>query len=109
MSVQNNFTIDAGGSFTKQFTHKVNGSVVNLTGYLARGQVRKSTFSPLVFEFIPTIAVGTYVITMNLTSEQTALLRDSNYVYAIEVYNSSTGAVAIVSNGVITVNQRIVR
>jgi hypothetical protein len=107
-SVQDNFTVDAGGNFTRQFTHKVNGSVVNLTGYLARGQVRKSTFAPLVFEFIPTIAAGTYVITMNLTPEQTVLLRDSNYVYAIEVYNSA-GVVAVVSHGVVTVNQRIVR
>jgi hypothetical protein len=108
-SVQDNFTVDAGGKFTRQFTYKVNGSVVNLTGYLARGQVRKSTFAPLVVEFIPTITVGTYVINMILTPEQTALLRDSNYVYAIEVYNDSTGDVAVVSHGVVTVNQRIVR
>jgi hypothetical protein len=109
MSVQDNFTVDAGAKFTREFSYKVNGAVVNLTGYVARGQVRSSTFSPLVFEFTPTIAAGTYIITMTLTPEQTALLRDSNYVYALEVSNSSTGDVKIVSNGVITVNQRIVR
>ena len=108
-SVQDNFTVDAGGKFTRQFTYKVNGSVVNLTGYVARGQVRSSTFSPLILEFIPTITGGTYVINMTLTPEQTVLLRDSNYVYAIEVSNASTGDVRIVSHGVITVNQRIVR
>jgi hypothetical protein len=109
MSVQDNFTVDAGAKFTREFIYKVNGAVVNLTGYVARGQVRSSTFSPLVFEFVPTIAAGTYVITMTLTPEQTVLLRDSNYVYAIEVSNSATGDVKIVSRGVITVNQRIVR
>jgi hypothetical protein len=108
-SVQDNFTVDAGGKFTRQFTYKVNGSVVNLTGYLARGQVRKSTFAPLVVEFVPTITNATWVINMTLTPEQTVLLRDSNYVYAIEVYNDSTGDVRIVSHGVVTVNQRIVR
>lgn len=109
MSVQDNFTIDAGGNFTREFIYTANGAVVNLTGYLARGQVRKSTFAPLVFAFVPTITPGTYEITMNLTSEQTALLRDSNYVYAVEVYNDATEDVAVVRHGVVTVNQRIVR
>jgi hypothetical protein len=108
-SVQDNFTIDAGGKFTRQFIYKVNGSVVNLTGYVGKGQIRKSTFAPLVFEFIPTITPGTYVINATLTPEQTRLLRDSNYVYAIEVYNNSTGDLRVVNHGVITVNQRIVR
>ncbi len=109
MSVQENFTVDAGGSFTREFIYKVNGAVVNLTGYLARGQVRKSTFAPLVVEFVPVITPGTYEITMDLTPEQTALLLDSNYVYGLEVYNDSTGDVAVVRHGVVTVNQRIVR
>ena len=109
MSVQDNFTVDAGAKFTREFSYKVNGAVVNLTGYVARGQVRSSTFSSLVFEFVPTITAGTYVINMTLTPEQTVLLRDSNYVYALEVSNSATGDVKIVSRGVITVNQRIVR
>jgi hypothetical protein len=109
MSVQDNFTVDAGAKFSREFIYTVNGAVVNLTGYVARGQVRSSTFSPLLFEFVPTITGGTYVITMTLTPEQTALLRDSNYVYALEVSNSATGDVKIVSRGVITVNQRIVR
>lgn len=109
MSVQDNFTVDAGGSFTRLIEYKVDGEVVDLEGYLARGQVRKSTFSPLVFAFVPTIDEETFEITMSWTPEQTALLRDSNYVYAVEVYNDPTGDVAVVRHGVVTVNQRIVR
>jgi hypothetical protein len=108
-SVQDNFTVDAGGSFTRLIEYKVDGEVVDLEGYVARGQVRSSTFSPLVFEFIPTIDEETFEITMSWTPEQTVLLRDSNYVYATQVYNSATEDVAIVRHGVVTVNQRIVR
>lgn len=109
MSVQANFTIDAGASFTRLVEYTVEGDVVNLTGYVARGQVRKSTFAPLVLAFVPTIDAETYEITISLTPEQTALLLDSNYVYALEVYNASTGHVAVVNHGVVTVNQRIVK
>jgi len=109
MSVQDNFTVDAGATFTRLVEYKLDGEVVDLEGYLARGQIRKSTFAPLVFEFIPTIDEETFEITMSWTPEQTVLLRDSNYVYAVEVYNDSTGDVAVVRHGVVTVNQRIVR
>ena len=109
MSVQANFTIDAGASFTRLVEYKVGEEVVNLTGYLARGQVRKSTFGSLVLDFVPTIDSETYEITISITPEETALLFDSNYVYAVEVHNDSTGDVAVVNHGVITVNQRIVK
>jgi hypothetical protein len=108
-SVQNNFTVDAGAGFTKLFEYKVDGEVVDLSGYAARGQIRKSTFAPLVFEFIPVIDQETFEITATFTPEQTALLRESNYVYGLEVYNESNGDVILVSRGVVTINQRIVR
>ena len=109
-SVQDNFTVDAGGTLTRQFLYKDNeGETIDISGYLARAQVRKSTFTELVFSSVPVIDPVTFVITMTWTAEQTALLRDSNYVYAVEVYNDSTGDVAVVRHGVVTVNQRIVR
>jgi hypothetical protein len=110
MSEPNNFTIDAGARFVKTFVYEnPTGTVVNLTGYTATMQVRKSTFGPLVISATPTINSSTYVITLTLTPEQTILLRDSNYVYAIQVSNSSTGDVKIASRGVLTINQAIVR
>jgi hypothetical protein len=109
MSYQDNFTVDAGGSFTREFIYKVDGEVVDLTDYLARGQVRTSTFMPLVLSFVPVIDPETFVITMSLTPAQTRLLINSNYVYALEVYNDDTEDVAVVSRGVVNVNQRIIR
>jgi len=110
MSEPNNFTIDAGSRFVKTFVYEnPTGTVVNLTGYTATMQVRKSTFGPLIVSATPSINSSTYVITLTLNPEQTILLRESNYVYAIQVSNASTGDVKIASHGVLTINQAIVR
>ena len=110
MSEPNNFTIDAGARLVKNFVYEnPNGTVVNLTGYTATFQTRKSTFGPLVTSATPTINSSTYVITLTLTPEQTLLLRESNYVYAIQVSNASTGDVKIAAHGALTINQAIVR
>jgi len=109
-SVQDNFTVDAGGTLVREFLYKDNeGETIDISGYLARAQVRRSTFTELVFSSVPVIDPVTFVITMTWTAEQTALLRDSNYVYGLEIYDDETGDVAVLTRGVVTVNQRIIR
>jgi hypothetical protein len=46
---------------------------------------------------------------MTWTAENTSKLVDSYYVYGLEIYNEQTGDVAVLTHGVITVNQEIVR
>lgn len=109
MSVQDNFTIDAGGTLIREFIYKdAEGNTIDIEGYSARAQVRKSTFRELVFSSVPTIDPETFVITMTWTAEQTSLLVDSNYVYGLEIYNEA-GDVAVLTRGVLTVNQEIVK
>ena len=110
MSDPTNFIVDAGAGLVKTFVYRdANQAIVNLTGYTATFQIRKSTFGPLITSATPTINSSTYVITLTLTPEQTLLLRESNYVYAIQVSNASTGDVKIASHGALTINQAIVR
>ena len=110
MSKQNDFIVDAGARLVKTFVYRdANEAIVNLTGYTATAQVRKSTFDRLVISATPTINPSTYLITLTFTPEQTALLVDSNYVYAIQVSNASTGDVQVAAHGVLTINQAIVR
>lgn len=110
MSDPTNFIVDAGARLVKTFVYRdENQAIVNLNGYTATFQIRKSTFGPLITSATPAINSSTYVITLTLTPEQTLLLRESNYVYAIEVSNASTGDVKIASHGVLTINQAIVR
>ena len=109
-SVQDNFTIDAGGTLTREFIYKDdNGDTIDISGYLARAQVRKSAFRELVFSSVPTIDEETFVITMTWTPEQTSLLVDSNYVYGLEIYDEESGDVVVLTRGVLTVNQEIVK
>jgi hypothetical protein len=110
MSVQDNFTIDAGGTLTREFLYKDNaGQTIDITGYKARAQVRKSTFGALVIDSTPTIDEETFLITMTWTAEQTSKLVESNYVYGLEIYDEESGDVAVLTRGVLTVNQEIVK
>jgi hypothetical protein len=109
-SVQDNFTIDAGGTLIREFIYKdAEGQTIDITGYQARAQVRKSTFKELVFASVPVIDPETFVITMTWTAAQTSLLVDSNYVYGLEIYDEESGDVAVLTRGVLTVNQEIVK
>lgn len=110
MSVQDNFTVDAGGTLIREFIYKDDaGETIDITGYEARAQVRRSTFRELIIDSQPTIDPETFVITMTWTAAQTAKLTDSNYVYGLEIYNDETGDVAVLTRGIITVNQEIVK
>jgi hypothetical protein len=109
-SVQDNFTIDAGATLTREFIYKDdNGDTIDISGYLARAQVRKSTYKELIFASVPTIDEETFVITMTWTAAQTSLLVDSNYVYGLEIYDEESGDVVVLTRGVLTVNQEIVK
>ncbi len=110
MSVRDDFTIDAGSTFVREFEYLTDeGTPIDISAFSARAQVRKSTFRELVFASVPVIDEETFVITMTWTPEQTELLTDSNYVYGLEIYNESTGEVYALTHGVVTVNQEIVK
>jgi hypothetical protein len=109
-SVQDNFTIDAGGTLVREFIYKDdNGDTIDISGYSARAQVRKSTFRELVFSSVPTIDPDTFVITMTWTPQQTSLLVDSNYVYGLVIFDEDYNDVVVLTRGVLTVNQEIVK
>jgi hypothetical protein len=109
MSVQDNFTVDAGGTLVREFIYKDdNGDTIDISGYQARAQVRKSTFKELIIDSEPTIDPDTFVITMTWTAAQTSKLVESNYVYGLEIYNEA-GDVAVLTRGILTVNQEIVK
>jgi len=109
MSVQDNFTIDAGGTLVREFIYKDdNGDTIDISGYQARAQVRKSTFKELIIDSEPSIDPETFVITMTWTAAQTSRLVESNYVYGLEIYNEA-GDVAVLTRGILTVNQEIVK
>lgn len=108
MSVKDDFTVDAGGTFTRQFVYETTGGTpIDLTGYTAKTQVRHASTTALIFESTPTIVAEDGEITMTWTATQTALLKDANYQYGLQI--TKDDEVIVLTRGVVTVNQEIVK
>ena len=82
--------IEQGATFEKVATVKdASGTVVNLTGFLGRGQIRDKIGGSLIASFTVTItdAVNGEVTISMLPSTSASLSWDGCYVYDIEVYS----------------------
>lgn len=67
-----------------------NGDVLNLTGYSATGQVRKTfSSSTVAATFTTALAAGTGQVTLTLTDVATAAMTSGRYVYDILLTDSS--------------------
>lgn len=111
MAIYANIFIDQGSTFSSIVT--VNGSdglVFNLTGYTARGQIRKAFASTSYTAFTVEInnpAGGEIII--SLTAAQTAALSAGRYVYDIEIVETTSGAVTRVIEGQVEISPRVTR
>lgn len=72
------------------------GALMNLTGYLFRGQVRQSYGSNVVFEFVFTIrdqGESTGVVDLHIPSASTAAIgitEPTDYIYDIEMVDAAS-------------------
>ena len=109
MAVYANISIDQGSDFTSTVTVEgSDGIVFNLTGYTARGQIRKSYTSTTSVNFSASINSPTQgTIQLTLTSAQTGAMKAGRYLYDVEVVQTSTGKVIRVVEGQVEVNPRI--
>lgn len=109
MAIYANLSIDQGSSFSSVVTVEgPDGLVFNLTGYTARGQIRKTYTSATYTAFataIPTPTDGK--INISLTATQTAALKAGRYMYDIEIVQGTN--VIRVIEGQVEVNPRITK
>lgn len=100
MAVYSNLTVDQGSDVT--FTIDVtdtNGDILNLTGYSAAGQIRKSFSSSTAVDFTATITNATRgEVTLQLSNTQTNAMKAGRYLYDVEI-TSSGGAKTRVLEG----------
>lgn len=100
MAVYSNLTVDQGSDVT--FTIDVtdtNGDVLNLTGYSAAGQIRKSFSSSTAVDFTATITNATSgEVTLQLSNTQTNAMKAGRYLYDVEI-TSAGGAKTRVLEG----------
>jgi hypothetical protein len=101
--------IDAGATFDSvQFRYLEDDKVtpVNLTGWTARAQIRKTATSALAIELDVTIADG--LISLYASAADTALLTDANYVWALELEHTDDTVIRLVE-GKVYVSPEVVR
>lgn len=111
MAVYANIPIDQGSDFSSDVTVEgSDGIVFNLTGYTARGQIRKSYASTTKVPFVTSINTPSNgKITISLSSATTAAMKPGRYVYDIEIVHTGTHKVTRVVEGQVEVNPRVTR
>jgi hypothetical protein len=85
-----------------------NNLPVNLEGYSARGQIRRSHYSSIFTSFVCQILDSENgIVTISLTPIQTSALKPGRYVFDVEIYNSGGTDVVRISEGQVTVTPRV--
>ena len=110
MATISNIYIDAGADYTTTVTvSDSSGSALDLTGYTAAAQIRK-TYESSAATVAFTVAFAsdrtTGQLDLTLTGAQTAAVTQGRYVYDVLI-TSGAGALTRVVEGISTINPRV--
>lgn len=111
MATISNIFIDQGATFSTTVTIEDGvGSPLDLTGYTALAQIRKTYQSTTATAFTSTFDSDrtTGLITISLTDSQTSSLEEGRYVYDLLISDVS-GTKTRVVEGIVTVNPSVSR
>lgn len=102
MSIYANLQVDQGSDFFSSITVEgSDGNIFSLTGYTARGQVRKTYTSTTAYNLNATIINPTNgSINISLSSTQTAAMRPGRYVYDVEIVDAQNVVTRVVEGQV---------
>ena len=97
MATYSNIYIDQGATYSSVIDVKDSNELpFNLTGYEARGQIRKSYSSRTAVNFTTSINLPVQgKVGISLTAAQTRAIKAGRYLYDVEVYNSSGHVIRI--------------
>lgn len=111
MAVYANLTIDQGSNFFSAVTVEgANGLPFDLTGYTARGQIRRTYQSVTAYPFTALINNPTDgEIEISLGNTATSQMKAGRYVYDIEIIQTSTGDKTRVVEGQVEVTPGVTR
>lgn len=85
------------------------GVAFSLTGFTAKLQVRENPSTAAIIDIVPTVNTSDNSVRFSLTPTQTSLLTKTDYVYAIELTQTSTGKVLTLARGQVLVTPEIVK
>lgn len=107
MAIKSNIYIDQGASYTIDVDIiNANGSIIELTGYTANAQIRKYYTSSNAISF--STNVGSGIVTLSLTANQTSNIVSGRYVYDL-IVTSPMGTKTRIVEGIVTVNPSVTR
>lgn len=91
MAVYSNLTVDQGADFSIGVdVADTDGNALNLTGYTAAGQIRKTYSSTTAVDFTVSVRspATAGILDVSLTNAQTNAMKAGRYVYDIEITSS---------------------
>jgi len=91
MAVYSNIVIDQGADYSASIdVTDSDGDTIDLSGYTAAGQIRKTYSSSTAVNFTVSIASPATAGTLNigLSNTQTNAMKAGRYVYDVEITNS---------------------
>lgn len=108
MAQYTDIVIDQGSTYSGKIpVVGANGLPVDLTGFSARGQIRRSYQSLTSVNFSTSIENPTSgVIFINLTPDQTGAMKPGRYVFDVEIFNTDETDVIRVCEGQAEVTPR---
>ena len=86
-----------------------NDVAFSLTGYTAKLQIRENPTTAAIIDIVPTVNTSDNSVAFSLTPAQTSLLTKTDYVWAIELTQTSTGKVLTLARGQVEVTPEIVK
>ena len=85
------------------------GVAFALTGFTAKLQIRENPSTAAIIDIVPTVNTSDNSVNFSLTPAQTSLLTKTDYVYAIELTQTSTSKVLTLARGQVLVTPEIVK
>lgn len=107
MAIKANIVIDQGVDYSTNVTLTDEDEVaMDLTGYTANSQIRKTFTSSNAVSFSTSISASDGVVTLSLTANQTSNIVAGRYVYDVYVTNGA-GVKSRIVEGIVTVTPRV--
>lgn len=109
MAIKANIVVDQGVDYSTDINLTDDDEqVIDLTGYTANSQIRKTFTSSNSVSFSTSTSGTTGVVTLSLTANQTGSLTAGRYVYDVFLTNGS-GVKSRIVEGIVTVTPRVTR
>ena len=111
MAIVSNLVIDQGASFSADIdVTDSDGDALNLTGYTAAGQMRRTYSSTTATDFTASIqSASGGTVKIELTATETNAIKAGRYVYDVEITNTSTQEVIRIVEGQVEVTPGVTR